>query len=210
MIAATAAAQPAATPGRATPALPTVIPIFPLEDVTLFPNAARPLLIFEPRYRAMIADALKGDRVIGMVRLQPGFEADYEGRPPIDPVGCAGVIVESEELPDGRFTIVLRGFTKFRVASEDQARSYRLARVTSVAETAVTADERTALAFERKRMSDLLELQGIEVDTALGDEEAVDTVAQYVEMSPGERQALLETNGVLARARAIVTRLDRR
>jgi Lon protease-like protein len=196
------------SPGK--PALPDVIPIFPLGDVTLFPNAERPLLIFEPRYRAMIADALKGDRIIGMVRLQPGFEADYEGRPPIDAVGCAGVIVDSEQLPDGRYTIVLRGFSKFRVAGEDQSRPYRLARVTAVTEAAVPADERMALSFERRRMTDLLQLQNIEIDPGLADEQAVDTVAQYVDMTPAERQALLELNSVVSRARALVTRLDKR
>ena len=71
-------------------ALPSVIPIFPLEVPTLFPGVSRPLYIFEPRYRAMVADALKGDRIIGMTTLKPGFEANYAGRPPIYEVGCAG------------------------------------------------------------------------------------------------------------------------
>ena len=99
--------------------LPPTIPIFPLPNVVLFPNVFLPLHIFEPRYRAMVADALAGDRIIGMVLLQPGFEADYEGRPPVYPVGCAGVITHSEPLPDGRFNIVLRGLEKFRITGED-------------------------------------------------------------------------------------------
>src|SRR6187455_1781223 len=99
--------------------LPATIPIFPLPDVVLFPDVDRPLHIFEPRYRAMVADALKGDRIIGMVLLQPGHEAEYEGRPPVYPVGCAGIITDVQELPDGRFNLVLRGFAKFRVISED-------------------------------------------------------------------------------------------
>lgn len=203
-------AQPLSLPDVPAPTLPAVIPIFPLADVTLFPNAQRPLLIFEARYRSMIADALKGDRIIGMVRLQPGFEAEYEGRPPIDALGCAGVIAEAERLPDGRYTIVLRGFTKFRVTEEDRSRPYRLARVTAVPESVVPPADRMMLNYERRRMTDLLQLQGIEIDPVLGDEEAVDTVAQYVEMTPEDRQVLLETNGVLARARALVARLDRR
>ena len=63
--------------------IPQVIPIFPLEVTMLFPGVSRPLHIFEPRYRAMVADALKGDRIIGMTTLKPGYEADYQGRPPI-------------------------------------------------------------------------------------------------------------------------------
>ena len=81
--------------------LPRTIPIFPLPDVMLFPNTTRPLYIFEPRYRAMVADALMGDRIIGMVLLRPGYEADYEGRPPVYPIGCAGVITDVEQMPDG-------------------------------------------------------------------------------------------------------------
>ena len=57
--------------------LPPVIPIFPLPHAVLFPNVFMPLHIFEPRYRAMVADALAGDRIVGMVLLKPGFETDY-------------------------------------------------------------------------------------------------------------------------------------
>src|SRR5689334_20327607 len=99
------------------------IPLFPLPEVVLFPNVERPLVIYEPRYREMVADALKGDRTIGMVRLRPGFEKDYEGRPPIDAIGCAGVIQGSEQLPDGRYIILLRGVSTFRVLGEDQRKS---------------------------------------------------------------------------------------
>src|SRR5262245_23557279 len=94
--------QPVAPDGARSGALPSTIPIFPLQDVMLFPNVSRPLYIFEPRYRAMIADALKGDRIIGMVLLRPGYEADYEGRPPVYAIGCAGVMTDVERLPDGR------------------------------------------------------------------------------------------------------------
>ena len=102
--------------------LPPTIPIFPLPDVMLFPNVSRPLHIFEPRYRAMVADALQGDRIIGMVLLRPGYEADYEGRPPVYPIGCAGVITQSQELPDGRYNIMLRGLVKFRITGEDRVK----------------------------------------------------------------------------------------
>ena len=58
--------------------LPPTIPIFPLPNAVLFPNVFMPLHIFEPRYRAMVSDALAGDRIIGMVLLRAGFERDYE------------------------------------------------------------------------------------------------------------------------------------
>ena len=82
-------------------ALPTEIPLFPLPEVVLFPGVPRPLLIFEPRYREMVADALKGNKIIGMVLLRPGYEKDYEGRPPIYGIGCAGVIEDYGSCPTG-------------------------------------------------------------------------------------------------------------
>src|SRR5436305_13528267 len=114
--------------------LPPSIPIFPLPNVVLFPNVFLPLHIFEPRYREMVDEALKGDRIIGMVLLRPGWEGDYEGRPPVYPIGCAGVITHAERLADGRFNIVLRGMEKFRIASEDTAELYRVAHVIPVPE----------------------------------------------------------------------------
>src|SRR6187399_1861593 len=119
--------------------LPPTIPIFPLPNVVLFPNVFLPLHIFEPRYRAMVADALRGDRIIGMTLLRPGFETDYEGRPPVYPVGCAGLITHSEALPDARFNIVLRGMEKFRIVGEDESRRYRLARIEALAESVIEA-----------------------------------------------------------------------
>ena len=78
------------TRGFAPTTIPRTIPIFPLPDVMLFPGATRPLHIFESRYREMVADALEGDRLIGMVLLQPGYEADYTGRPRSIPSGASG------------------------------------------------------------------------------------------------------------------------
>ena len=100
-------AQGETTRGYAPVVLPETIPIFPLEDVMLFPRATRPLHIFEQRYRDMVDDALEGDRLIGMVLLEPGYEADYEDTPPVFPIGCVGIITEAEKLPDGRYNIVL-------------------------------------------------------------------------------------------------------
>ena len=116
--------------------LPATLPLFPLPNVVLFPNVFLPLHIFEPRYRAMVADALDGDRLIGMVLLRPGWEGDYEGRPPVFPIGCAGLISHHEQLPDGRYNIVLRGLEKFRVEREDDSRLYRLGEVEHAARAA--------------------------------------------------------------------------
>ena len=103
----------------------------------------------------MVKDALASDRIIGMVLLQPGFEANYEGRPRVYPVGCAGVITHSEPLPDGRFNIVLRGLEKFRMTGEDESRPYRLAHIEAVPE--VTSDSECAtIKQHRQRLESLL------------------------------------------------------
>ena len=187
------------------PTLPATIPIFPLEDAMLFPNASRPLHIFELRYRTMVADALKGDRIIGMVTLRPGYEADYEGRPPIYAIGCAGVIEDAEELPDGRFNIVLRGIVRFRVSQEDRSRPYRLAQVSPLPES-TDGTEKVALRKQRQRLETLVTKPGTNssIPPDVGDEEVVNTLAQYLPLEPANRQALLEADGPLSRAQALI------
>jgi hypothetical protein len=186
------------------------IPLFPLPEVVLFPDVDRPLVIYEPRYREMVADALKGDRTIGMVRLRPGFETDYEGRPPIDAIGCVGVIQESEQLPDGRYIILLRGVTTFRVLSEDQRKSYRRARIELIPEV-VKDEDRGPLSEARERLAAMLvtvlPLDAGLPDPSLDDAEFVNLVAQALKMPESDRQDLLERSSVLSRARALVDRL---
>src|SRR5438046_1388611 len=125
-----------------------LLPLFPLPNVVLFPNVFLPLHIFEPRYRAMVADALESDRMIGMVLLKPGWEPQYEGRPPVYPIGCSGLMTHVESLPDGRYNIVLRGIERFRILEENYDLSYRRATVDPVAEQELTADDRAALRSE--------------------------------------------------------------
>ena len=96
-----------------------LLPLFPLPNVVLFPNVFLPLHIFEARYRDMVADAVASDRMIGMVLLRPGWESDYDGRPPVFPVGCSGVVTHVERLPDGRYNLVLRGLERFQILEED-------------------------------------------------------------------------------------------
>ena len=193
--------------------LPDTIPIFPLPNVVLFPNVFLPLHIFEARYRQMVAEALAGDRIIGMVLLRPGYEANYEGRPPVYAVGCAGVITHSEPLADGRYNIVLRGLEKFRVTGEERSRPYRLARVEALPEEVAAAD-REAVRRYRTRLEALLaaaiERTGADpkFPPAVPDEDLVNALAQYLQLEPLERQALLERDGVLDRCRGLVELLE--
>lgn len=213
VFAASVRAASAQEASRATaPPLPENIPLFPLDDVMLFPTLSRPFMIYEPRYRAMIADALKGDRIIGMVMLIPGHEAEYEGRPPIAAIGCAGTIADFEELPDGRYNILLKGLTKFRILSEDQSRPYRMARVEAIPE-ATTAEGRAMLRKLRPSIENLFSIiaPGAEPPPAdLSDEDLVNAISQYLDFTVTERQRLLEAEGAVARAQAVIRLLEMR
>jgi Lon protease-like protein len=193
--------------------LPPSIPLFPLPNVVLFPNVFLPLHIFEPRYRQMVADALGGDRIIGMTLLRPGYEADYDGRPAVYAIGCAGVITHAQPLGDGRYDIVLRGIEKFRIQSEDHSRPYRIGQVEGISET-IPADESGPLRQQRQRLEAVLAaaIERVRAEPkfppSVADEDLVNALAQYLELDVLEHQALLECNGVLARCRALIDLLE--
>ena len=201
--------QPAET--SESVALPGTIPLFPLQDVMLFPDISRQFHIFEPRYRAMVADALGGDRIIGMVLLQPGYEDEYEGRPPIFAVGCAGVIDDVEMFADGRYNIVLKGLTKFRILREDDTQPYRLADVEALPET-LDADTRARLRARRGDLEAAFAARTPDASpppTNLTDEDLVNGLAQFLTLDPLERQQLLEADGVVPRAQALIDLMRR-
>ena len=217
--------------------LPSTIPIFPLPNVVLFPSVFLPLHIFEPRYRRMLADALSGDRIIGMVLLKDGRAlrgqpaqppavppADLgvprsgplaEEPPPVYDVGCAGLISHAERLPDGRSNIILRGIERFRIVEEIGGRAYRRAEVAPLPETdsECIRDELRRL---RTRLDPLLagrfENAGWRrmVPADMGDDALVNTLAQYLDLEPVEKQALLEHGDVAARSRALIDLIEMR
>jgi Lon protease-like protein len=190
-----------------------LLPIFPLPNVVLFPNVFLPLHIFEPRYREMVADALASDRLIGVVLLRPGWERDYEGRPPVYPIGCSGVITHVERLPDGRYNIVLRGIERVRIVSEDRERSYRRAAVEAVRDRDLGADDRAAVRRQRSKLEALVAPaveNGAEpkIPSAMPDEDLVNALAQYLDLEPLEKQALLERHSLRSRAESLVELLE--
>jgi Lon protease-like protein len=109
--------------------------LFPLPNLVLFPHVVQPLHIFEPRYRQMTADALAADRLLTLVLLKPGHEAEYEQRPPIHDVACVGKVLGEQKLEDGRYNLLLRGVSRARIVKEvPSVKLYRLARVELVAD----------------------------------------------------------------------------
>ena len=196
--------------------LPATIPLFPLPNVVLFPNVFLPLHIFEPRYRQMVGDALNGERMIGMVLLRPGHEEDYEGSPAVYEVGCAGLITHVERLSDGRFNIVLRGLERFRISGEELPSPtvlYRRAQVMPLLEPSAP-DRGEQLKAERQRLESLLSplfsgtLAARALPQQMPDDELINALAQYLELEPIEKQALLERDGPLARCQSLVELLE--
>ncbi len=106
-----------------------LVPIFPLPQTVFYPNTLLPLHIFEPRYRQMVADALEGGRKIGMVLLLPGWEANYYAAPPIANMGCVGEIEKHIRLEDGKYNMVLKGLSRFKIAGETEGKPYRRAKI---------------------------------------------------------------------------------
>jgi Lon protease-like protein len=127
--------------------------LFPLPNLVFFPHVLQPLHIFEARYRQMTADALASDRLIALVLLQSGWEADYEGRPAVHPVACLGRILAEQRLDDGRYNILLRGLCRVGLTEEmDQGKLYRSARVQLIEDVAVPQGEEARLRRRVKKV----------------------------------------------------------
>jgi len=195
--------------------LPSQVPIFPLPNAVLFPNVFMPLHIFEPRYCEMVRDSIANDRIIGMVLLKEGWNLHADPNPPIYSVGCAGIITHIESVNNERYNIVLRGFERFRVAQEDQTRAYRLAEVDILPEK-VSADGRIQLDRDKKKLERLLDQNQSRTSTDtkipldMPTEDLINTLSQYLEFEPLEKQALLERLGPTERCSALVELLEMR
>jgi uncharacterized protein len=194
---------------------PSSLPIFPLPTVVLFPNVFLPLHIFEPRYQQMTADALAGDRLIGMVLIRPGHEGEYEGRPPVYGTGCTGLITHAERLENGRFNLILRGLEKFTVLGEEDpapGQLYRRALISPIDET-IPKTDRDPLKEARRKLEGLLEplfagTMESRLPQNMPDDDLINALAQYLDFDPLEKQALLERLGPLARCRSMIELLE--
>ena len=187
------------------------LPLFPLPGVVLLPGTLLPLHIFEDRYRALVADVLRGDRTIGMAMWKPGLDAVVEN-PAIYEVGGAGEIVDSEELEDGRYNILLQASFRFRVLEEEApARPYRIARVEEVRSLPFSdpAEQNRALSGALALFTELarpLELPPLPTES-ISAERLASEIALRLRYTPQELQAILETDALPARFRALTERM---
>jgi Lon protease-like protein len=169
-----------------------------------------PLHIFEPRYRKMVADTLITHRSIGMVLLKPGWEEGYEGRPPVYATGCSGAIAQHERLEDGRYNIVLRGQTRFRVIEEHEGEPYRLATVETLTDEPGPPEVLDRL---RKRVLTTIARaaegpKSLVLQGELPHDLLVNALSQSLGLRPVEKQSLLGCDTLEARYRRLLEILE--
>ncbi len=199
--------------------LPSALPVFPLPGALLLPHGKLPLNIFEPRYLAMVRDAMAGNQMIGMI--QPRGIAEEESHPiPEDAAlydtGCVGRITAFSETEEGRYTITLTGLCRFDVARELEGRDgYR--RVSAryagyegdlaPAENRVPGRERLLAALRS-----YFEREGVAADwtavTSSGDEPLVTALSMICPFGPEEKQALLEAPTVSRRTELLAALIE--
>jgi Lon protease-like protein len=198
---------------RSSADLPHVIPVFPLAGALLLPRGQMPLNIFEPRYIAMIDDALRdGRRLIGMIQPDPAHSGD-ENRPALFKVGCMGRITQIAETGDGRYLLQLTGVSRFRIEEElDVATAYRQCRVT----TAPFADDLVARKGEEgvdreavlTALQAFLKANNLKTDwdgiQSAPNEALVNALAMMSPYGAAEKQALLEAPDLKSRAEILV------
>ncbi|MFZ4690502.1 MAG: LON peptidase substrate-binding domain-containing protein [Polymorphobacter sp.] len=196
--------------------LPTAVPVFPLTGALLLPRGLLPLNIFEPRYLAMVRDAMAAtgaaNRIIGII--QPRAGGDREQRsdgepPPLFSVGCLGRIGDYRETEDGRILIALTGVSRFRVSAElDRTTLYRQV-MADYHDFAEDRDEPDALAAAARAaleevLRSYLDARSLSADwdavKSADDESLVTTLASVCPFDPVEKQALLEAEDLADRA----------
>jgi Lon protease-like protein len=178
-----------------------LLPIFPLPNVVFFPKIFLPLHIFEPRYKQMIEDALQGERQVGMILLQEGWQTDYFGSPPVHRVGCLGKIETFEKLPQGRFNILLHGLSRFEILKFVTEKPYRQAQVKLLEDSPFVLELQDQLkardALLERFVTYLTDVLGMEMQEGRMDRTApletiVNQVAAVLDIPVQRKQDLLE------------------
>jgi Lon protease-like protein len=204
-------------PDRPPTSLKT-ISLFPLPNSVFYPGTVLPLLIFEERYRQMVGDAIDSGQWIGMVLLKPGFEEEYDGSPEIFSVGCAGSLNQWNKQDDGKYDIVLRGQSRFRIVREVGDTLYRQAEVELLNSTndqtiEPSSDLLKQLIGKFHSFTSQLPLnnaQKVEMDVQDCKKlsEAVDRVAYFFDQPLTDRQQFLEELDVKKRYQKIHELID--
>jgi ATP-dependent Lon protease len=190
--------------------------LFPLPNLVLFPHVLQLLHVFEARYRDLVEEALAADRLIAMALLAPGWEADYEGRPPIHPMACLGRIVTHHRLEDGRYNLLLAGVHRIRLLRElAPDKSFREAEA-ETCEDAYSSHGALARPALRRRLLETFRGMASTLDEAHSQLEPLlageislgmltDLVAYTLELSVATKQRLLSEADVDRRAELLLS-----
>lgn len=207
------------TPSSKAFPVPEIIPIFPLPNVVLFPDTYLPLHIFEPRYREMVADASREGSCIGMALFKQGWENQYYGNPPIFSLGCVGRMTHIEPLQDGRSNLILQGLSRYTIEEEYFDARYRKAKITlRSSEPFQTIDEGpvlseaegsvrttlTALATRYLQSRKADKLCELVTDEAMTDCVLVNGLSSCLDLTPLEKQFLLEAESLHQQTRRLI------
>lgn len=192
--------------------------LFPLPNLVIFPQVVQPLHIFESRYVEMVEDAIADDNLIAMGLLTPGWEGQYEGRPPVEPVVCLGRILGHSPAKDERYNILLGGIARARIVKELPARrSYREVELEVLQDVEPLADDPAiktmhadlVAAFRsfipedmpvQKHLDEVLDLQ-----SKLGT--LTDLISYSLPLDLAFRQAMLAETDVIQRTRQLLDQL---
>lgn len=210
---------PSGGPRDILPAL-SALPLFPLPTV-LFPGALMPLHVFEPRYRAMVRDALDSHRAIAVVLVTDPNDVDAHGHPRIAEIAGAGVIVDHAELPSGRFNIMVRGRARVHLdelafiepGAALPAYLYRRARATVIVPPSgdVPASNLSALISAATAFAARVRERDPSFEFPLPRDAPAGTIADlcahHLLLDARERQKVLETLDPVARVRRVAEAL---
>lgn len=194
--------------GLTNPAALASLPIFPLANCVLLPGGLLPLHVFEPRYRELTRDCLAGNHLMGVARLRPGYETSYYGRPPVFEKCGVGRIICSEELPDGRYALLLRGVARAEIARElPSEHNYRLVEARAIDDE--SCDPSDARSHYRRlitlcdRLAEVIDHGGSQLRDLVRSFESpgacADAVAAALVMNADARQELLEARDPMVR-----------
>jgi ATP-dependent Lon protease len=197
--------------------------LFPLPNLVLFPHVIQPLRVFEPRYVDLLHEALEGDRLIAMALLEPGWEQDYEGRPPVAPVACLGRVLTwqaTQPKPNLQYNLLLVALTRVRIVRElPPERSFREAEVEVVSEVyspgkdagrpALQASLISAFQEMLPRVDDACELFNQVSSKNVSLATLTDVISYALDLDVRAKQSLLEEANVDLRAEALLAHLKR-
>jgi Lon protease-like protein len=192
-----------------------LLPLFPLPNLVFFPQTRLPLHVFEPRYRALVADALVAEKRIGMILLKPGWEENYFGSPDLHAFGTVGLIEQAVALEEGKYNLVLNGIVRFRLLEQTSETPYRVARVVADPETPADATETWAQKLwltdlSRQYLESMSRNVSVpEINTA-SLESLTNALIMSLNIEVDQKQELLEESRLAARGKRVADLLEER